>query len=155
MRTFLAALLLALCVALPARAESVLYWKLQELNGWVRDHSEYKSLELPKVVFRSYEELGRMYYGDQYRPDLPLKIEAITDGGVIFLEAHWKPVRDDYVLLHELVHFQQFESGKDFQCVGQKELEAYTLQDQWVVEHGRGKRPDKFTVFVISQCYPQ
>ncbi len=58
------------------------------------------------------------------------------------------------VLLHELVHFAQYELGHDrqAQCVNALERDAYFLQADYMHDHGMEPGFDRFTVVVRSAC---
>ena len=55
-------------------------------------------------------------------------------------EFWWASVRDQSILLHELVHHMQYSRDSEFyrkQCKGDIEKEAYDLQEIWLKERGR------------------
>ena len=55
-------------------------------------------------------------------------------------EFWWASVRDQSILLHELVHHMQYSRDSEFyrkQCKGDLEKEAYDLQEIWLKERGR------------------
>ena len=153
MRRFFAALILCVlllfsCATAPAFGQSAeLTARLHDLNAWVRLHTDYKATHLPRIVFRSREEMGRIYFGENYRPSLSDFINAMAVRGVVYLPPDIKTDgSDDWVLLHELVHFQQFEAGRSEMCAGDREVEAYRLQDLFVTSTGRGKPSDPLSV---------
>jgi len=157
MRRFLAvAILCALmsaCATRPVLAQSAeLTARLHDLNAWVRLHTSYKSTRLPKIVFRTREEMGRIVFGEHYKPTLADFVAAMHASGVVSLPPDIKTDgSDDWVLLHELVHFQQFEAGQEGQvCAGEREQEAYRLQDLFVTSTGRGKPSDPMTVVMYA-----
>lgn len=63
-------------------------------------------------------------------------------------------------LLHELVHHMQTMEGKAVVCIEAQELQAYTVELQWLQQHGfdvwktfeelTGMTP--FTMFIITRC---
>jgi hypothetical protein len=55
-------------------------------------------------------------------------------------EFWWASVRDQSILLHELVHHMQYSRDSEFysnQCKGDIEKEAYDLQEKWLEKRGR------------------
>lgn len=161
MRRFIAAMIFCALVSScgltrPVLAQSPeLIARLHDLNAWVRLHTSYKATHLPKIVFRSREQMAREYFGKDYRPSLSDFIKGMTIGGVVVLPPDIKTDgSDDWVLLHELVHFQQFEAGRGEDCAGLRELEAYRLQDLFVTSSGRGRPSDPLTVIsYASSCH--
>lgn len=54
-------------------------------------------------------------------------------------------------LLHELVHYVQWHNNKDeTTCLGQLEVEAYRLQDKWLVAEGLKPRADEFKLVMLE-----
>lgn len=159
MRRFIAALILcapmSTCAVAPAFGQSAeLIARMHDLNAWVRLHTSYKATHLPKIVFRTREDMARTYYGEHYRPDLATFIRAMAVKGTVFLPPDVKADgSDDWLLLHELVHFQQFEAGRGEVCAGEREREAYALQDLFVASSGRGEKSDPMTVLShLASC---
>lgn len=78
-------------------------------------------------------------------------IGALESEGVIFLNNNFRLGRDDYMLAHELTHFQQFESGENWpRC--RMEAQAYKVQAAFVIQTGTGKKGDPLTVMLASDC---
>lgn len=136
-----------------ASDHAALYQRLVEINGWVRAETGYASKELPKVVFKSNEEMAAMAGSNPCTsdPDYPC-VKAAQAGGVIFLMDDFVLGQDDYILAHELTHFQQWESGKRFMCNGEKEAEAYKVQAEFVAQTRSGKAANAMLVLLVSQC---
>ena len=53
------------------------------------------------------------------------------------------------MLLHELVHHLQDESGKPFACLAMREREAYALQTAFVRETGIGDAPNEMFMLML------
>ncbi len=70
------------------------------------------------------------------------KIEALHDNGIILLSEsilQKDEIIQNGILLHELVHYVQFKSGKILTtCEGQREMEdeAYALQEFYLNDNG-------------------
>lgn len=153
------AALLALAFALAAVAAPAvarpdadrLAQRVAELSEFVRLATGYAVTAPPKIVFKSQEQLDRTFFGANYTPALAGHVGALTIGGAIMLSEDFEIGRDDYILVHELTHFMQHESGKDDGgCASRREPEAYRVQDIFVAATGRGKRSDPFTVLTIA-----
>ena len=56
------------------------------------------------------------------------------------------------VLVHELVHFLQYRSGRSYRCVGRMEAEAYAVTRAWLAARGLPDRHDDVTIFFASKC---
>jgi hypothetical protein len=128
--------------------------RIAELSDFVRMVTGYEVKTAPRIVFHAQEQLDRMYFGDNYRPSLKGWIGALAAGGTIMLSDDFMLGRDDHILVHELTHFMQFESGKAGDgCAGRLEPEAYRVQDIFVAATGRGKRSDPLTVMsIVAAC---
>ncbi len=130
--------------------------RLGDLNAWVRLNTAYKARHLPKVVIRTAEDMARISFGESFRPDLIGWIRAQAMSGVVFLPPDIATDgAEDEVLVHELVHFQQFEAGKGEISSCEREREAYALQDRFVDQMGRGKKSDPMTVMLIVAACDQ
>jgi len=53
------------------------------------------------------------------------------------------------MLLHELVHHLQDESGRKFECLALREREAYVLQTAFVKETGVGETPNDMFMLML------
>ncbi len=128
--------------------------RMPDLNAFVRLVTDYKSTEFPKVVIKTPEELNKIFYREHYdgqdkRCDIGC-VKALAYDGAIFMGTDFMPGRDDFILVHELVHFQQFAAGKGDQCPGSLEPEAYAVQDKFVTATGRGMKSDPMTVMLLA-----
>lgn len=147
MLTVIAAIALAI-MAWPVRAEPAkdkLDQRVTELIEFVTLVTDYKVTTRPKILFRDTPLLGKI-------AGFPAGsgVRGVAIGNVIFLPADFELGRDDDLLLHELVHFAQFENGKDGNgCAGRLEPEAYRIQDAFNASRGDPRRSDAFTVFTI------
>jgi len=60
-------------------------------------------------------------------------------------------LNDRSQLLHELVHYVQwYNKQQQHECLGQLEVEAYELQDEWRVESGLKARNDPFKMIMLT-----
>jgi hypothetical protein len=126
--------------------------KLQEINRFVREHTGYKTLTLPRVVYLTPDQMQALRYGRGWRNKGYPEVLALADTGTIYLSTKFRIGRDDYVLAHELTHYQQFKSGKQWPCSAAMEPEAYRVQNLWVEATGRGHKADLLGPLALSDC---
>ena len=76
-------------------------------------------------------------------------VRAAQSDGAIYLPDTFTLGRDDFMLLHELVHHMQDESGHKFECLAEREREAYLLQTRFVEETGTGDAPNNMFMLML------
>jgi hypothetical protein len=133
-------------------AHSLLIHKMEEINRFVRDHTGYKTLTLPTVVFLTSDQMKTLRYGRGWRGKGYPEVIALAKKGMIFLPTNFQIGRDDYILAHELTLYQEFESGKQWECNAAMEPEAYRVQNMWVETTGRGQKADLLGPLALSDC---
>jgi hypothetical protein len=133
-------------------AHSLLLHRMEEINRFVRDHTGYKTLTLPEVVFLTPDQMETLRYGNGWRGKGYPEVVALAKKGVIFLPTDFQLGRDDYILAHELTLYQEFESGKHWLCNAAMEPEAYRVQNLWVEATGRGQKADLLGPLAFSDC---
>lgn len=153
-RIVLATTLVLACADAPARAElpEGFHNRVGELTGWIAAHSGYVA-ELkhsPNFVFLTPEQIRHAFSGAAlgYKSDTSA-VRAAQARGTIYLPDTFMLGRDDYILVHELVHHLQDESGKQFECLATREREAYALQTQFVQETGIGEVPNDMFLLLL------
>lgn len=110
--------------------------------AWLGANSDLPTPEeAPIIRTAPAERVFHMYYpGQSYDPDsgdVVFAIYQIGDGTIyvaddVDLETAW----GQSVILHELVHYYQDNSGNTYACLGDMEREAYQLQQDWLEEQG-------------------
>jgi hypothetical protein len=77
----------------------------------------------------------------------------------IYLPENWRPdgLRNQSILLHELVHHVQLFNSVGMPCDRALERQAYDLQVKWLREQGVADPykligTDEFTVIIFSMC---
>lgn len=65
-------------------------------------------------------------------------------------------LEDQYVLVHELVHWLQDYNGEaeEADCIGELERTAYAVHGYWQDVQGLPRTHDPFTIMMRSQCGP-
>ena len=151
---FIIAILLASSSA-PVRADApsaAFLQRVDELVRWIAANSDYpvELKKAPNFVFQSPATIRQRFSGAAmgYRADTS-SIMAAQFGGTIYLLDTFELGRDDYILLHELVHHLQDENGKTFKCIAEREREAYLLQSRFVAETGIGEAPNDIYMLML------
>jgi hypothetical protein len=126
--------------------------RVTELVNWIAAQSDYGPhlRRPPAFAFLSPDQIRHAFSGSAmgYRSETSSVRAALTNG-TIYLPDTFMLGRDDYILVHELVHFLQDESGKQFDCLATREREAYVLQTKFVQEHGVGEVPNDMYMLLL------
>jgi hypothetical protein len=129
---------------------------MTELTGWIALHTMYDVRQLaadpPAIRFCA---VGSMidYEGADLRIEPELRAAYDLPNRVVHLVLPWSadnPI-DRSVLLHELVHDVQL-SNRAWDCTGQPELEAYTLQALYLEALGIHPGFDWAAIRRLSTC---
>ena len=129
---------------------------LFSLMLWIGDNSQYDIfLKVPNIsqvestnICNQYLENGGHscksgeiigFYNKSNTIYLPLQFNAIT-------------LNEQSQLLHELIHFVQWENmhTNEQYCLGMKEAEAYHLQNKWRAQHNLKPVSDPFTLLLLE-----
>ena len=131
---------------------------------WINGHTPlaYEDTPLPSVTTASQQELQRI----RFSGDMPEGIEtdtANTVGVYVFQERKiyvWEDYDFDTVegkaaLVHELVHYLQYENGlhKSVDCTAQLELAAYNAEAKYLKQHGKQPKFDGMHIVLSSMCW--
>ena len=146
------ALVLACAPALAEPPSEAFRERVQELGRWIAAHSTYPAafnnapvfVFLPPEIIRHGFSGSSMGYSSQSS-----SVRAAQVRGAIYLPDTFELGRDDYILLHELVHHMQDESGRPFPCLESREREAYHLQTKFVEETGLGEMPNDMFMLML------
>jgi hypothetical protein len=126
--------------------------RVDELVRWIADRSDYPSVlaASPRFVFLPPQAIrhGFSQTSMGYSSETS-SVRAAQSQGTIYLPDTFQLGRDDYILLHELVHHLQDESGKPFECLATREREAYRLQAWFVDETGGGEKPNDMFMLLL------
>jgi hypothetical protein len=148
-------LALALASGVSAQApvsHEAMQQRVEELVRWISANSDYPpTLERsPQFVFLAPETIRHGFSNSSlgYSVDTS-SVRAAQIKGTIYLPNTFALGRDDYMLLHELVHHLQDESGRKFECLAMREREAYALQMAFVQETGVGLMPNDMFMLML------
>jgi hypothetical protein len=126
--------------------------RVDELVRWIGANSGYPARlpRTPNFVFLSPEAIKHAFSGSSlgYSSETS-SVRAAQARGTIYLPDDFVLGRDDYILVHELVHQLQDESGKSFECLATREREAYALQSRFVDETGTGEKPNDMFMLLL------
>jgi len=137
---------------------------LLALLAWIGAHTgaavPTTRVELPAVERLDPAAMGHVVYpqasGERLRQRTILGAYDVHKGvnGTIYLSTDLDLADEasHEVLVHELVHFLQYRSGKSFRCFGRMEAEAYAVTRAWLAERGLPDRHDDFAIFFASKC---
>ena len=149
------------------------------LIAWIVARTELGAPDPPRIVFVPKHQINELYRGvtngerepqtmlsnikGARNPNDPAGVQAlyIRADRTIYLQQNWRPVglRNQSILLHELVHHVQRFNHVNASCPGSLEKRAYDLQAAWLREHGVADPyqlmgPDQFTVAILAMCMP-
>jgi|GEM_PF-5993640 len=126
--------------------------RVDELVQWIAARSSYPSTvkRQPEFVFLSPEIIRHGFSNISLGYNVNTSsVRAAQVKGTIYLPDTFTLGRDDYMLLHELVHHLQDESGRSFECLAMREREAYELQTAFVTETGSGLVPNDMFMLML------
>jgi hypothetical protein len=128
---------------------------LLSLLGWLNLYTDYDTyVELPNIVVTEKGNLCQSYGIMDVGTCKATKLRGFYDKHLtIYLYAGFNPnnPQDQSRLLHELVHYIQWQNGRDrATCWGKLESEAYQLQDEWKAMNGMVRTTDPFKLIMLE-----
>lgn len=137
---------------------------------WISQNSAFQSVPqsaIPELHVVPQTALTRLIYQDNLLARLTAKElqELESDVAALYDHEHNRvyvaanidlhSAYGNSVLVHELVHFLQFNHGKNEQaaCVSALEGDAYRIQAKYMQAHGLVPEFDEFTIRIRSTCY--
>ena len=149
------------------------------LIAWIVARTELVAPNPPRIVFVPKHQINELYRGvtngerepqtifSNFRgarnPSDAVGVQAlyVRADATIYLQQNWRPVglRNQSILLHELVHHVQRFNHVKGPCPASLERRAYDLQAAWLREQGVADPyelmgPDQFTVAILTACMP-
>jgi hypothetical protein len=133
------------------------------LLGWINNHSSfsYDIDNIPKINKVSSREIAEVAFGGELpkavNPDT-LQIFGLynfNDGAVYLLDSIDLDTDEGKgILLHELVHYLQYQTGidKDAQCKNELESLAYVLEAKFLETHDHEHNITASHIDKVSQC---
>lgn len=155
LRVLFAAALLVVAVSAQARdfvppADPLMH-RIKHLQEWIVARTSYTPAPPPAVVFVSEAALNYIFFSQTpFGYNGQRVIGALYINRLILLADSFDLERDEYILLHEMVHHLQETSGRRFPCIAAREREAYELQTEWVKQTGKGEEADPIRVHLLT-----
>jgi hypothetical protein len=122
----------------------------------------HEATPLPGVVTASQEEMVQI----RFRGDVPegIDMDSVAAAGLYVFEERnvylWenidlRTVEGKAALLHELVHYLQYEQGEhEFaDCTAQLEQAAYLAEAKYLEQHGVKPKFDGMHIVLVSMCW--
>lgn len=134
------------------------------LLEWINVHTEfeYKNTYLPSLVFVNSQNIAEIAFGKS----LPADIDAMSlnimglynfNEKTIYLldSVDLKTEAGRAILLHELVHYLQYEEkiDKEIECKNELEALAYSIEAQYLHEHNQGHNINQKFIHNVSSCH--
>ena len=130
------------------------------LMAWIAAHSSFGVAQTPHIQFVPKREMSGAY-ARAVNDVNHFQVHAfyLPSTGTVYLPRSWQTtdLRDESVLVHELVHHLQKTNNVEVSCPAALERQAYTLQFDWLREQGVAD-PYEFTgidiltVIMASSC---
>jgi antirestriction protein ArdC len=109
------------------------------LIAWIVAHSSFGVAQAPHIQFVPKQEMSGAYaraVNDVNR----FQVQAfyLPATGTVYLPRSWQAtdLRDESMLVHELVHHLQKTNNVEVSCPAALERQAYALQLAWLREQG-------------------
>jgi hypothetical protein len=121
-------------------------------------HPAVERLERRELVLSMFRDQVPAFLSEEDLDDLEQSVAAIynhdTRTMLVATDIDLQSAYGQAVLVHELVHFIQFEAGDDeeVRCLHALEKDAYTVQRNFMEAKGLEPDFDAFTVAVRSMC---
>jgi hypothetical protein len=120
------------------------------------------SAQPPRIDFLAPNELAELRFGSMAEADAPATLAVVAlyedDLRTIHLPTGWTgaTAAEMSVLVHEMVHHLQNDSGKVFDCPAGREAEAFEVQDAWLKQFGTTLSAEfdinTLTRIVLTRC---
>lgn len=115
---------------------------------------------VPDVAYENKDTLYTLLYGKAPGARSFGEVLAVYDypTKTVRLRKGWDEKNTVHVsiLLHELVHYMQFESGRSYECRGDLEKVAYDAQRKYLAERGikmeRALDLDAMFLLIVTTC---
>lgn len=157
MITFIAAAVLSASIwVLPAQSasgENAVEFRAAELIAWIGENSAFdvRHVSVPEIVRNSRAEIAVLLGFDA--ADVPNQPLAAYRTGTVLLPPEFQIGWDDWMLLHELVHHVQHETGATYACKEKQERVAYELQVKFAHDRGGRIPNDLFVRLLVCNPY--
>lgn len=122
---------------------------------WIGANTEYNvDIPLPNITITDSYNVCAIYgIQDKGQCKAAQLFGFYNKKNTIYLKNGFKPNNkiDRSKLMHELVHYVQWANGRHKNtCLGHLELEAYQIQDIWLLENNLTKNLDPFKAIMLE-----
>ena len=122
---------------------------------WLGTNTTYNtSLNFPNIIQTEPTNLCKNYGKYSYQQCKAAQLVGFYNKNyTIYLnhDFNHENINDQSRLIHELVHYVQWANGKHKStCLGQLEVEAYEIQDQWRIKHNLSSSLDPFKMILLE-----
>jgi len=133
---------------------------ITDLIDWIAFKTGWPTTNVPKIAFATPAQLNELQFGKSAgTTGINCKALYKKASQTICLSNAWdsSDVRDRSYLLHELVHHLQNLNQTEVVCDGEREMQAYRLQFDWLSEQGI-RDPQAFldisdmVLFMMTRC---
>jgi hypothetical protein len=113
---------------------------------------------LPEIAYATPERIHELRHGTAEPAALDVVAIYDDEARTIRLPEGWTggSPAEMSVLVHEMVHHAQNLSGRRFACPGEREAEAYMIQERWLALFGETLEGafgiDPMTRLVLTRC---
>jgi hypothetical protein len=125
---------------------------------WIAAHSAWEVPEDRPQISYEPAEFIRQVTGTLDSNTLPAVAAYDHRTNIILLNEHFTPtdVRQEAILMHELVHWLQDEYPyRTYQCRNKWEEEAYELTNLYLEQRGEEPWTNRLTILFHSMCKPR
>lgn len=126
--------------------------EIAPLLAWV-EHKTGVHVPVPPVVIASHTRLLQVVRNAPRTAGIPQSV--FLGGTVVLNDRTWDPDDPTQVslLVHELVHYAQtFMNRSQWACHEQREVQAYSLQNEWLEERGHRPYVSASWINTVSRC---
>ncbi len=136
---------------------------MSAMFSWINDHSSFSHdvTNMPDIMKVSAKQMAEVAFGGELPQSVdPEKLRIyglynFNEGAVYILDSlDLKSDKGKGILLHELVHFLQYQYEKDEEVKCKNELEslAYVLEARFLQSHDREHKINMAHINRVSQC---
>ncbi|MEX0731955.1 MAG: DUF6647 family protein [Aquisalimonadaceae bacterium] len=149
-------------------ARTIAVERILPLLWWISQNSDYEwraEFGIPEMQVLETKELAQRLFINPVdaTPERIASISERIEGIYRFMDRtiyireglDLNSIYGKSALLHELVHFLQYETGmhKRVDCRAQLERDAYNLQNKYLAQHEESTVSDAFTITMRSACW--
>lgn len=127
-----------------------------QLYEFIAANSKYNVDDLPEVSynFKSQDQMNLIFHGKPVSDNENFNVIGLYFATVVILRDDYDPMTMSHIHLHELVHHVQMFNNAEFECIEERERDAYMIMDKYVEATGIGQKTDPFFL-MFMRCRPE